>query len=310
MEFWLNVLTKPRGTKAERDDAERAFHSMSVTSVPFIIEKLRQYDSWRYRFWVRLFPKLPAWLQAKVQPPQVPKRDYPRRLEDAAESAMDAIGAPVESYLPKMLNDGSVHVRRVGAGLLRTYPKADDAAYRLIAVAVNDSDPVVRVNAVQASRRLNRQAVPLLIRALDGDDTGGTTNSYVAVRAIAAMQLGQLGWDARTAVPKLKKLTVDTNDITRIEATIALWKLEGKSETVSLMVNELVKTTNEYLMNRIIPALGEAGPRAKVVVPVLTQIYHNHHPAMERRDEWHLREKSAEALKKIDPEAAAKPGLK
>ena len=112
-----------------------------------------------------------------------------------------------------------------------------------------------------------------------------------------------MGSAARDAQPALLQHLDETNRFVRITIELALGRQQAYSD---MLVPRLVKELEEDLAaGRFYPsrveALGAFGVQAKEAVPVLLQIL------SKQQDETHV---IADALKRIDPEAATKAGVK
>jgi HEAT repeat protein len=92
--------------------------------------------------------------------------------------------------------------------------------------ALSDSDPIVRLAAVESLRKLQGEG---LVEALEGKCNDADAN----VRAESARALGNLG--DRKAVPKLVDLLRDSNGFVRSAAAEALGQLGDKTATESLI---------------------------------------------------------------------------
>jgi TonB family protein len=84
--------------------------------------------------------------------------------------------------------------------------------------ALRYPDPRVRRSAPQQIQRFGKRAVSPLIEALTDDDAG--------VRSAAAIALGNIGSDARTAVPALTRASMDADSRVRDASVQALSKLK------------------------------------------------------------------------------------
>jgi HEAT repeat protein len=104
--------------------------------------------------------------------------------------------------------------------------------------------------------------VPALARALRDPD--------LFVRRFAAQALGELGPDARPAVPALKAALNDSRREVQEAALAALGKIRGPGLAVLIGV---VKDTraSPALRRRAAETLGEIGPEARSALPVLTE---------------------------------------
>jgi HEAT repeat protein len=122
----------------------------------------------------------------------------------AASEALVQIGPQARSVLPVLvdnMNDELPTIRSTSANSLGEMgPSAREAIPCLTSVALNDKVPRVRVEAAVAIWRIDRRSnrvVPVLIDALREADE--------VVRWIAADCLGDIGADARDALPALRE---------------------------------------------------------------------------------------------------------
>ena len=136
---------------------------------------------------------------------------------------------------------------------------------------------------------LGRPAVPGLVDLL-------TNNPCAEDQALAATSLGWIGPDARSAAPALFRATKDTNEWVRNDALCALTKILPDPE---LAIPVLIAGLDDPLAiarENAANGLGRYGPRAKAAVPALVRTLSTNRSA-------------AYALKRIDPDAAAKAGI-
>ncbi len=115
-----------------------------------------------------------------------------------------------------------------------------------------------------------RAAIPSLIRVLK--------SKYVQNRRQAAEALGKIGLDAKAAVLALREAINDRETEVRIAACFAIYKLDAQSKKEMLAF--LIETLRTGLRKPYdkgtywaVQALGEIGPEAKEVVPVLLTNY-------------------------------------
>jgi hypothetical protein len=114
--------------------------------------------------------------------------------------------------------------------------------------------------------------------------------------------------DANAAIPALKILLGDTDAYKRREAAIAIWRINSDvTNTLPLLVEGIIQD-DESTRWELIEAMAEMGSSAKDAVPALVQQLQQK-PGENLRNEWN-RSRISNALLKIDPEAAAKAGMK
>jgi HEAT repeat protein len=141
---------------------------------------------------------------------------------------------------------------------------------------------------------LGKDAVPSLIKLLN--------SPYKDVRETAADGLGDIGPEAKAAVPFFVSLLNDSNRIVRWDAAINLGRIHSLPDLVVPALMKNLNPLNSSASSAIIMTLGEFGPDAKPAVPALL-------PFLNNMDQY-VRYRTTNALKQIDPEAAAKAGIK
>jgi HEAT repeat protein len=119
------------------------------------------------------------------------------------------------------------------------------------------------------------------------------------LRFHAAAALGNLGRAARSAVPALIHTSLwDEDHAVRVEAAVALWKIDRKGPLVIPALTKALADDNELICWMAADALGQIGPEAREAVPALRR-------ALQRDFRISLvRTGVILALKRIDPQAA------
>ncbi len=127
-----------------------------------------------------------------------------------------------------------------------------------------------------------------------------TKASGTDVRMFAAVAIGNIGPDAKTAIPALTELFKDKDNVVRCLAAQAVGSIgsEAKAAIPSLM--GLLK--DEYARGHAAWALGNIGLEAKIATPALTEL-------LKDKDE-DVRRAAADALDKINPVLPPAPEAK
>jgi len=95
----------------------------------------------------------------------------------------------------------------------------------------------------------------------------------------------------------------ESNAYLRGQSAVAIWRITGEVDTALPVLLQKMPTTIEDSKWDWIIALGEMGPRAEAVVPQLrTEL-------LQDRMQW-LLDYVTNALRRIDPEAAAQAGVR
>lgn len=180
---------------------------------------------------------------------------------------------------------------------------------------IKSQDPVA---ANQASLVLNREIIPRLTKTLL-EDTNDSKLRVTLVqelnglpgvniffqgadrrRAEAAAGLGRFGPPAEAAVPTLLQALQGQDLAVRAPAAVSLGQIRAKPETVIPLLTSYLD--DDDLKEAAVEALGEYGSRSKIVIPKLLSLF-------KVRDKG-LHHAVEEALKKIDPDAAAQAGVR
>lgn len=211
-----------------------------------------------------------------------------------------------------LLKDKEDKVRLKAAFSLRQLgPEAKAAVPTLIGI-LKDKNVDVRREAAFALQRIGsavKPAIPALIDALQDSD------AYVRFWSITA--LAEFGTDARAALPALKKILKEADPLLHVDAANALWRLGEKKEAVTALIDAL-KNANEKWDATAGAAfvLAEIGPDAKAAVPALLKALERPGPVAPGRcgdrimQYLAVRDSLLNALRKIDPEAAKKVGMR
>jgi HEAT repeat protein len=114
--------------------------------------------------------------------------------------------------------------------------------------------------------------------------------------------LGQMGADARKALPDIREALKDSSPVVRNRAALALWLIDKdtKDEALAVLLAVLKKEVGFQRMGAV-NALAAMGADAKKALPDLLE-------ARSDRD-YGVRNASTEAVKKIDPDGFARIGV-
>lgn len=259
----------------------------------------------------------------KALPNASPER---RRLAAYALGSMGPKAAAATPALAKALKHDDAALRlqaarslgKIGPGAVSAVPDLDKA--------LDDKTPAVRMEAVLATWHITGTAthVPVLVKLLD-DDSLSVRDS--ACQTLAAMKagardavdplakllddkelriravttLGAIGPPAAKTLPALRKLMQDKDADTQLWAAFAVWQISGDAKESLKVLNTLLGTEKHY--TPAINVLGDMGPAADSLLPTLVERWRFEDVPSDRQA-------LATAIKKIDPKAAAKLGIK
>jgi HEAT repeat protein len=208
-----------------------------------------------------------AWLSL-LEHPQEEQR------QRAAEQLLE-ISAAIVAVLPALSGvlrnpDREVRARSVtalgdlGAKMLAVIPNLRQA---LRTIVLTDSDEEVRTSALRSLARIGPEAqsdVASLINSLKDE--------FPFVRLSAASGLGELRARARDAVPALTTLSLhDPSPRVRLEAAVAIWRIDRRTGRVLPVLIEALKTGDEVSRWIAADCLGEMGTEAHEAVTALQE---------------------------------------
>lgn len=223
-----------------------------------------------------------------------------RRERLGAAAALGPLGQDATIALPKILElmqssdaaSNRVGIRALTALNVRAAPLAKD----LVALLTVDA-PARRLRAVEGLARIGAAAVPALLEVAEAGDSPrlqrGIVLTFQAIgpaagvdvakvvtaleRSLArdesvlqrdaAFALGRIGTAAKSALPRLQKLSVDGETEVRIAALGALRVIDGASESVVRVIEKSLSDKVDSVRWAAIEALGVMG--SKVAVPLL-----------------------------------------
>jgi HEAT repeat protein len=197
--------------------------------------------------------------------------------------------------LLKTLNDPEWIVRSYAASALCAFgADAKDAAPALTR-ALKDQEGHVRVSAAEALWRIEGKVDPALAILIGSLTVKKVNHDYVA--DAAAKVLGQMGPEAKAAVPALKKVLAneDTWRETKVCVAEALWRITGEVQPTTEAFIPLLRDGENVRYNlwHLFKVLEEMGPLAKSTAPALRELL--------THESKEVREAAASALKKIEP---------
>ena len=289
---WVDLLYSTNHTQAMN-----SIGAIGPKAIPFLFEKARHEDPAVQRLYRAIWPKLPAFLRQRLPTPKPVDPNFPGKIGNA----LMAVGQQELPRLIAALEDRDARVRHVAVLGIQYMGAKPDAAVPVLCKLLSDPDDWVRGSALPTLGLMGSKAKPA-VSAFIATLRFGTNGHIVGIRGTAAWALGEVGPDARMAVPWLRQSLSDTNAPMRLSAAIALWRISQDTNVVSVVIEQFDRNPQN---REILRALGEMGPLAKSAVPTLLKLL---------RDPDSLGPYVAplarEALKKIDPEAAANAGAK
>jgi HEAT repeat protein len=221
-------------------------------------------------------------------------------------------GAAVVGGLASALSDENWFVRYTAAQVLQKFgPRAKAAVPALVRAlqpsdGVKDFRPVRCAAAMVALSRIDptvkelEGAISLVVEKLLGYEGDGSDGA----RAVGAEMLGECGPAAMPAVPALAKRLGDEEGDVRVRAAEALIKIAPEKNAASALaiLASALKDPDLFVRTLASEALGRLGPRAKEAASGLAAVLQD--------AEQEVRQAAWEAIKKVDPDRAAKAGIR
>ena len=242
LNYWLDqVLT------TNRPEAEIAIHEFGTNIVPILQAKLKSEHSMVRTWYRKNWAALPMALQHGLR--------APLPIEEAQEPiyrALRALGPAVVPCMTEWLQHRDKYVRFIAILVIRELGPAARDAVPALAKLANDPDADVGVEAIVALGQVGRgslEAIPALMNVVR--NRANTPNA----RGNAAWALSQIGPDARVAVPVLAELSDCTNFYARVQAEIALWRLDGDTNMIPRLVSELENAPHVSICPSILVAI-------------------------------------------------------
>jgi HEAT repeat protein len=141
-----------------------------------------------------------------------------------------------------------------------------------------------------------QSAVPALIEIANQNISPSSRNDAICA-------LGMVGPLAKNALPSLLRWTTNADWKGRFYAIRSLYEIGAEPDRVLPVLISALHDPNQMVQSRAVWTLGEWGPNARIAVPVLVD-------CLNASNGFPVRSEVIDALKKIDPEAAAKAGVK
>lgn len=338
MSFWVDqyhtsVWGKP--DKELQTQSENALRRISTQARPLLLKKLAARES-KFRIW--LIAHVPsAWFKTFHI---LNLNQYRAQIDAYRISGADGLAAlgpeakPVVPDLIAMLNDKDKRVRYLTVFTLRCLgPVAKEALPSLITL-IDDPDFAIRSDSITALGTIQAEperVIPILVEyvkkhtneAILCEDAinalgrfGPQARSSVPVlvgilnggnqtfRPDAARCLGRIGPAAEDAIPMLLKCLGDPDADVRTGATVALGEIGAKP---AILIPALIERLDESHRSKnnyplTISYLGSFGSQSKAALPRIIELLND--------PDQNIRATATNALKKIDPEAAAKAAIK
>jgi len=287
--------------EGQSDEASRALEKVGTNAIPTLLWMLRQTDSPFKSTMVDLFRK-----QHFIKVHHIPAEQH----NHAAYLAFRKLGARADVAVPALIEiyeqKLSPSSQQAAARSLGSIGPPAKQAIPVLILGMTDTNALLRIDLLRALADLHAEpdlVVPALTNALNDANPG------VSVFAFDA--LWEIGEAAKPAVPALVKAVHNSEPSARGGAVRALLKI-APDAVVPALTNALYDTNSEVRLFACI-SLWEVGVDARRGVPPLANVVKQALPALVKAAndlDSGVRERADWVLRQIDPEAAAKAGVK
>lgn len=196
-------------------------------------------------------------------------------LSAAVVAIAERASSEVLPLFQDALRDPVGEVRRCAIVALGAMGPAEAAAAApALHSLLDDSDRHTRVFAAGALWKLEKCAgvIPLLIASLE--------HSGEHVAEAATNYLGEIGPEARAAIPHLETTVKNGTSERRIGAARALWKITRESDPLVPIFIEALSHKHWLVRFSAVSALAEIGPAAKEAIPALLALRKDEDPSV------------------------------
>ena len=198
----------------------------------------------------------------------------------------------VISALVKAMNDDDKDVRSAVIRAFSTIGLEDDEAVSAIFSALQDDSEEVRLAAASVLAQAGKHfetALTVLIDLLESDKQAAWT----------ARTLGDIGTEARRALPKLREIVQNRpgNNYLYMAALYAQARISGEIDQPLSKLIDMLNNEDEMIRRTAVSDIGKLGPAAKAAVSALIITLST--------GDFQIREDCAKALGRIGPDAAS-----
>lgn len=177
--------------------------------------------------------------------------DTELKVRSAAATALLLVGPKAASAAPAVL------------AYLKSRDSTTDEVLEEMRVTFVFGRPDIQCVAIGQALADLKPAVPAVLELLEGDSSNR--------RLIALHCLARLGSDARGAVPTLQPYLTDKDAETRLMAAATILCIDPEHVGATKELVGFIKSDDVKLRARAIKVCGEFGPKAKALVPLLTE---------------------------------------
>lgn len=254
-----------RADDVKRAEATAAFRALGTNAVPFLLDEC---------FAERRDPGFTNLLKALAtlpKPFQFPPFVSAAYINEEAAEAIGIVRPPASVLLPRLTNalaSANDRRRRMALYLLGYVGEGGETVVPILAAKLRSQAIAERGLAAQSLDRLGKAAKPALPTLIE--IAGDTASSRGCIFSVCRA-LGNLGADATTAIPVLKKRWgAETNWSTRVQLAAAMCRIDERETEVLHSIIEQIKDASHR--QSAIRALGDIGRNAKAAAPALGEV--------------------------------------
>jgi HEAT repeat protein len=280
-----------------RGPLRQSFPNLDSNAIPRLARALATRDWLLLKPYNNIWPRLPAALR-KHLPEPVPAHFIRQRAAELLWRVPGDLTPALPALVRALETDEDGTVRNSALQALAWMSERDPKLVtNLLQAMAANSDATIRREAKEALEQIPAKPellVPVFIRWLK--------DPQVDFRREAAFALRVYGSDARPAAEALLAALNDSNDSVRWNAACALGEMRAKPDATVPALTLRLKDTEPDVRQISAKSLGLFANDAKPAVPALLE--------MLKSNDGNDREAAATALKQIDPDSAAKAGIK
>jgi hypothetical protein len=284
----LSVWLRQYSADADSPETDEALRAIGTNAIPILLAELQARE-----------PRL------KVSLPMLGLYYIPAENRHVwGQKGFSALGNDASNAASPLMRiyerDISPSSRHAAANALVEIGPAASISIPVLIKSAGSTNAEVRAFAVYTVGRMAvepKVVDPVLIKSLRDPDREVRYNAAFGLGALAFM-----GGDAKPAVPALVETLNDSYPTARAAAAMALGHIHAQPDVVVPALITALQDSQVFVRGQASSALGEFGTNAKPAWAALMQAV--------KEENQDARNAAAKALKAIDPEAAAKAGVK
>jgi HEAT repeat protein len=305
LQHWIERLRE-----TDSADAQMAISQIGPKAVPFLLQQVRRETRpLQHSHYFDFGAKGPSEKPMAGEPGS--GRD--ERLNYRIMGTIRLMGAAALPPLLTALDDSDSAVRLQAVRAIGAISPEADLVFPVLTKLLGDPDWEIQDIAVTLLGRMRHRrnlVAPALLEKLTADPTRWNAPGMHQVRTHLVAELGRMGQEARAAVPELRTMLNGADRELRREAALALCRIAGDTNALTLLLVELKQTRDGRDRLPILLGIHQMGRSAKAAALPLLELAADTSGSDLGRDK-EIQSAARQVLLHIDPEIAAQlPPLK